>query len=82
MVSVAIQGIEDKYQIDLDRNWIMLRNRKSMGRPLTQRIRTKSTNPKLEEFAQNEIGGEKPEIDIVRVGTNIKVIISYITYII
>jgi len=55
----------------LDRNWIMLKNRKCMGKPLVQRIRKKSTNPKLEEFADGEIGGEKPEIDIVRSGTDI-----------
>ena len=73
MVSVAIQGIEDKYQLDLDRNWLMLKNRKAMGKPTTQRIRKKSANPKLEEFAENEIGGEKPKIDLARVGTNIKV---------
>ena len=49
----------------------MLKNRKCMGKPLVQRIRKKSTNPKLEEFADGEIGGEKPEIDIVRSGTDI-----------
>lgn len=71
MVSVGLQGLEEKYQLDLDRNWIMLKNRKCMGKPLVQRIRKKSTNPKLEEFADGEIGGEKPEIDIVRSGTDI-----------
>ena len=55
----------------MDRNWIMLKNRKCMGKPLVQRIRKKSQNPKLEEFADGEIGGEKPEIDIVRSGTDI-----------
>ena len=44
-----------------------------MGKPLPQRIRQKSTNPKLEEFADHEIGGEKPEkVDVKRVGANIE----------
>ena len=28
VVSVALQGLEQKYELDLDRNWIMLKNRK------------------------------------------------------
>ena len=28
VVSVALQGLEHKYELDLDRNWIMLKNRK------------------------------------------------------
>ena len=44
-----------------------------MGKPTPQRIRKKSTNPKLEEFADHEIGGEKPEkFDVKRVGSNIE----------
>jgi len=73
VVSVALQGLEHKYELDLDRNWIMLKNRKSMGTPSPQRIRQKSTNPKLEEFADHEVGGERPErVDVKRVGTNIE----------
>ena len=44
-----------------------------MGTPTPQRIRQKSTNPKLEEFADHEVGGERPErVDVKRVGTNIE----------
>jgi len=69
LVSVAIQGLEEKYGLDLDRNWIMLKNRKAMGKPTLQRIRKYSKNPKLEEV-RNE--GERPEeIKIHRAGTNI-----------
>ena len=58
-----IQGIEEKYELDLDRNWLMLKNRKAMGTPIVQRIRKKSTNPKLEEFTEGEMGGEQPEAE-------------------
>lgn len=39
------------FRLDLDRHWVMLKNRKAMGKPTLQRIRKKSKNPKLEEVA-------------------------------
>lgn len=69
LVSVALQGLEEKYSLDLDRNWIMLKNRKNVGQPAKQRIRKKSKNPNLEEVVSK---GEIPEdIKLYRSGQKI-----------
>merc|ERR1712037_802491 len=71
LISVAIQGIEEKYGLDCDRNWTMLKNRKAMGKPASQRIRKRSKNPKMEEVKSR---GEYPEdIKVCRDGHNIEV---------
>lgn len=74
MISVAIQGLEEKYGVDLDRNWVMLKNRKSMGKPGVQRIRKRSKNPKMEEVQSK---GERPEdIKVCREGNDIEVLMK------
>ena len=59
----------ENYSLDLDRNWLMLKNRKAMGKPTLQRIRKKSKNPKMEEV---ESLGDRPDhVQVYRNGNNI-----------
>jgi hypothetical protein len=39
---VVFQGLEEKYGLELDRNWTILKNKKSMGKVQSHYIRTKS----------------------------------------
>lgn len=41
-LTVVFQGLEDKYGLELDRNWTILKNKKSMGKVQSHFIRTKS----------------------------------------
>ncbi|XP_075461682.1 PIH1 domain-containing protein 1 isoform X2 [Ascaphus truei] len=41
-VTVAMEGLENKYEMDLSREWRMLKNRKIMGSIFDQNIRTNS----------------------------------------
>jgi hypothetical protein len=77
-IAIAIEGLEEKYAISLDRNYIMLKNKKFMGKILEQHIRTKSKpviseiNPKNEKEkveTKKEII-EQPKYKIVKVSQN------------
>ncbi|XP_053546740.1 PIH1 domain-containing protein 1 [Bombina bombina] len=48
-VTVAMEGLENKYNMDLSREWRMLKNRKFMGSIFEQNIRTKS-KPIIQEM--------------------------------
>ncbi|XP_063293269.1 PIH1 domain-containing protein 1 [Pelobates fuscus] len=48
-VTVAMEGLENKYEMELSREWRMLKNRKFMGSIFDQNIRTKS-KPIIQEI--------------------------------
>ncbi|XP_075046483.1 PIH1 domain-containing protein 1 [Mixophyes fleayi] len=47
-ITVAMEGLENKYELELSREWRMLKNRKFMGSISEQNIRTKS-KPMIQE---------------------------------
>ncbi|XP_069462473.1 PIH1 domain-containing protein 1 [Ambystoma mexicanum] len=48
-ITVTLEGLENKYQLELSREWRMLKNRKFMGSVSEQNIRTKS-KPIIQEM--------------------------------
>ncbi|KAM4652743.1 PIH1 domain-containing protein 1 [Discoglossus pictus] len=48
-ITVAMEGLENKYEMELSREWRMLKNRKFMGSIFEQNIRTKS-KPIIQEM--------------------------------
>ncbi|XP_056400357.1 PIH1 domain-containing protein 1 isoform X2 [Hyla sarda] len=48
-ITVAMEGLENKYEMELSREWRMLKNRKFMGSIFDQNIRTKS-KPMIQEM--------------------------------
>ncbi|CAJ0929529.1 unnamed protein product [Ranitomeya imitator] len=48
-VTVAMEGLENKYEMELSREWKMLKNRKFLGSIFDQNIRTKS-KPMIQEM--------------------------------
>ncbi|XP_075695975.1 PIH1 domain-containing protein 1 [Rhinoderma darwinii] len=48
-ITVAMEGLENKYEMELSREWKMLKNRKFMGSIFDQNIRTKS-KPMIQEM--------------------------------
>lgn len=48
-MTVVYEGLEDKYKMSLSRDWVRLKNRKSFGQILPQRIRPKS-KPIIQEM--------------------------------
>ncbi|OCT73126.1 PIH1 domain-containing protein 1 isoform X1 [Xenopus laevis] len=48
-ITVAMEGLENKYEMELSRDWRMLKNRKFMGSISDQNIRTKS-KPIIQEL--------------------------------
>ncbi|KAG8567889.1 hypothetical protein GDO81_013820 [Engystomops pustulosus] len=48
-ITVAMEGLENKYEMELSRDWRMLKNRKFMGSIFDQNIRTKS-KPIIQEM--------------------------------
>ncbi|XP_063798947.1 PIH1 domain-containing protein 1 [Pseudophryne corroboree] len=48
-ITVAMEGLENKYELELSREWRMLKNRKFMGSISEQNIRTKS-KPMIQEM--------------------------------
>ncbi|XP_068097265.1 PIH1 domain-containing protein 1 [Hyperolius riggenbachi] len=47
-ITVAMEGLENKYELELSREWRMLKNRRFMGSIFDQNIRTKS-KPMIQE---------------------------------
>uniref|UniRef100_H2YDQ5 PIH1 domain-containing protein 1 n=1 Tax=Ciona savignyi TaxID=51511 RepID=H2YDQ5_CIOSA len=71
-MSVVFEGLSQKYQIELDRNWILLRNKKFLGRIEDQNIRKRNliqemqstqNKPLISEIKENI---KKPKFEIVR----------------
>ncbi|XP_030053792.1 PIH1 domain-containing protein 1 [Microcaecilia unicolor] len=54
LITVALEGLENKYSLDLSREWRMLKNRKFMGSVTDQNIRTKS-RPIIQEVDRSEV---------------------------
>ncbi|XP_073513616.1 microtubule-associated serine/threonine-protein kinase 4-like [Phyllobates terribilis] len=48
-ITVAMEGLENKYEMELSREWKMLKNRKFLGSIFEQNIRTKS-KPMIQEM--------------------------------
>ncbi|XP_005094795.1 PIH1 domain-containing protein 1 [Aplysia californica] len=59
-LTIMCEGIEGKYDIQLKRDWVFLKNRRSVGTLLEQHIRTKS-KPVIMEMSGEE-GDQLPEI--------------------
>nr|XP_033816683.1 PIH1 domain-containing protein 1 isoform X2 [Geotrypetes seraphini] len=54
LVTVAQEGLENKYSLELSREWRVLKNRKFMGSVTDQNIRTKS-RPIIQEMDRSEV---------------------------
>ncbi|XP_040183569.1 PIH1 domain-containing protein 1 isoform X2 [Rana temporaria] len=61
-ITVAMEGLENKYALELSREWRMLKNRKFMGSIFDQNIRTTS-KPMIQEMDTNS--PEVPEFTII-----------------
>ncbi|KAE8593848.1 hypothetical protein XENTR_v10019348 [Xenopus tropicalis] len=57
-ITVAMEGLENKYEMELSRDWRMLKNRKFMGSISDQNIRTKS-KPIIQEMDTS--ASQKPQ---------------------
>ncbi|XP_072016431.1 PIH1 domain-containing protein 1-like [Amphiura filiformis] len=60
-MSVVIEGLENKYNILLDKNWIQLKNKKCHGVITEHNIRTKS-KPRISEVGEGSIEPENPSL--------------------
>ncbi|XP_022291151.2 PIH1 domain-containing protein 1-like [Crassostrea virginica] len=60
-LSVTLEGLEDKYSLTLSREWVILKNRKSVGRLQEQNVRTQS-KPVIMEMGDQTSGPGKPLI--------------------
>ncbi|XP_061176430.1 PIH1 domain-containing protein 1-like [Saccostrea echinata] len=61
-LSVTLEGLEEKYSIALSRDWVILKNRKSVGRLQEQNVRTQSKPVIMEMGDQSMSGLGKPLI--------------------
>ncbi|KAM9780266.1 PIH1 domain-containing protein 1 [Neosynchiropus ocellatus] len=53
VIMVSLEGLENKYQLELSRDWKVLKNRKFLGSVTEQNIRTKS-RPVIQELQPQE----------------------------
>lgn len=60
-LSVTLEGLEDKYSLTLSREWVILKNRKSVGSLQEQNVRTQS-KPVIMEMGDQTSGLGKPLI--------------------
>ncbi|CAH8642981.1 unnamed protein product [Heterobilharzia americana] len=79
LITVILEGLENKYGIKLEREWIVLKNKKCMGTPLPQCIRistrpaivemdnSSSREPKVIELPDPPYKGETPKCELVKV---------------
>ncbi|XP_062566977.1 PIH1 domain-containing protein 1-like [Saccostrea cucullata] len=54
-LSVTLEGLEEKYSVALSRDWVILKNRKSVGRLQEQNVRTQS-KPVIMEMGDQSTG--------------------------
>ncbi|CAH8659448.1 unnamed protein product [Schistosoma curassoni] len=79
LMTVIFEGLENKYGIELERSWIVLKNKKCMGKPQEQCIRTSSRpaiiemndsqppKPKVIELPDPPFKGDTPKYEILKV---------------
>ncbi|XP_077475034.1 PIH1 domain-containing protein 1 [Stigmatopora argus] len=66
VIMVSLEGLENKYNIELSREWKVLKNRKFLGSVNQQNIRTKS-KPVIQELQPQEIStseAKRPEFTL------------------
>ncbi|XP_008328944.1 PIH1 domain-containing protein 1 isoform X2 [Cynoglossus semilaevis] len=56
VILVSFEGLENKYNLELSRDWKVLKNRKFLGSISEQNIRTKS-KPVIQELLSQPVGG-------------------------
>ncbi|KAA0188306.1 hypothetical protein FBUS_09477 [Fasciolopsis buskii] len=67
LMTVLFEGLEQKYDVDLERNWIVLKNKKSMGLLREQYVRS-SSRPAIVELNDYPIlKGDIPEYELIAV---------------
>ena len=71
-IAIAIEGLEEKYKLALERSYVMLKNKKFMGKLLEQNIRLKSKPVISEVVTPNEV--EEPKKDTNREQPKYKII--------
>ncbi|XP_031550011.1 PIH1 domain-containing protein 1-like, partial [Actinia tenebrosa] len=60
-LTVVFQGLEEKYGLELDRNWTILKNKKSMGKVQSHFIRNKS-KPVIMDMENNSQNTSQPVV--------------------
>ncbi|XP_047214144.1 PIH1 domain-containing protein 1-like isoform X2 [Girardinichthys multiradiatus] len=66
VILVSLEGLENKYSLELNRDWKVLKNRKFLGSVSEQNIRTKS-RPVIQELQPKEIStacAKRPEFSL------------------
>ncbi|XP_070543636.1 PIH1 domain-containing protein 1-like [Ptychodera flava] len=65
-LTVCMEGLEDKYDMTLDKHYVILKNRKFLGTLPEQNIRTKS-KPRIQEIDSNDSQGteSKPKKSLI-----------------
>ncbi|XP_018654885.1 hypothetical protein Smp_018160 [Schistosoma mansoni] len=79
LMTVIFEGLENKYGIELERSWTVLKNKKCMGKPQEQCIRTSSRpaiiemngsqppKPKVIELPDPPFKSDTPKYEIIKV---------------
>ncbi|XP_033933140.1 PIH1 domain-containing protein 1, partial [Pseudochaenichthys georgianus] len=67
VILVSLEGLENKYNLELSRDWKVLKNRKFLGSLVDQNIRTKS-RPVIQELQpefSSTAAAERPEFSLL-----------------
>ncbi|CAL8264512.1 LOW QUALITY PROTEIN: PIH1 domain-containing protein 1 [Gadus morhua] len=67
LIMVSLEGLENKYHLELSRDWKILKNRKFFGSVSEQNIRTKS-QPVIQELPQTDCSSDtarRPEFSLL-----------------
>ncbi|XP_055009037.1 PIH1 domain-containing protein 1 isoform X2 [Boleophthalmus pectinirostris] len=66
IILVSVEGLENKYNLELSREWKVLKNRKFLGSIGEQSIRTK-TRPVIQELQpqENQIAAKRPDFTLL-----------------